>query len=103
MRGKRGLNEEENVTDVKEREKLIKKDKQGCRLHILAMALHIDWLAKQRMIEIDVQNSIKANYDDVINVDLQFVSYVFILSRGNFVKCLIKCSFQVIKPGACLP
>ena len=29
------------------------------RLYILVMALHIDWLGEEPMIEIDVQNSVK--------------------------------------------
>ena len=51
------------MTEVKERE--TNEESQTrlvnlcCRLHILAMALHIDWLGKERMIEIDVQSSVK--------------------------------------------
>ena len=51
--GKRGLDDEDNVTGVKERETIMKKDKQGSvvnlcnHLHILVMALHIDWVGEE--------------------------------------------------------
>ena len=60
---KRGLDNEGNVTDVKERE--TNKERQTrlvnlcCHLHILVMALHINWLGEERMIELDVQSSEK--------------------------------------------
>ena len=63
--GKRGLDDEENVTGVKEKETIMKKDKQGSvvnlcnHLHILVMALHIDWVGEEWMIEIDMQSSKK--------------------------------------------
>ena len=63
--GKRGLDDEENMTGVKERETIMKKDKQGSvvnlcyHLHISVMALHIDWVGEDWMIEIDMQSSEK--------------------------------------------
>ena len=60
---KRGLDNEGNVTDVQGRE--TNEERQTrlvnlCRhLHILVMALHINWLGKERMIELDVQSSEK--------------------------------------------
>ena len=60
---RRGLNNEGNVTDVKERE--TNEERQTrlvnlCRhLHISVMVLHINWLAKERIIELDVQSSEK--------------------------------------------
>ena len=65
--GKRGLDDEDNVTGVKERETIMKKDKQGSvvnlcrRFHILVMAevmaLHTDWVGEEWIIEIDMQSS----------------------------------------------
>ena len=61
--GKRDLNDEENMTDVKERE--TNEERQTrlvnlCRhLHISVMALHINWQGEERMIELDVQSSKK--------------------------------------------
>ena len=60
---KRGLDNEGNVTDVKERE--TNKEWQTrfinlCHhLHISVMALHIHWLGEERMIELDMQSSEK--------------------------------------------
>ena len=60
---KRGLDNERNVTDVKERE--TNEEKQTrlvnlcCHFHISVMALHINWLGEERMIELDVQSSEK--------------------------------------------
>ena len=58
--GKRGLDDEENVTDVKERE--TKEERHTrlinllcCHLHILLMACHINRLGKEQMMEIDMQ------------------------------------------------
>ena len=51
------------MTDVKKRE--TNEERQTrlvnlCRhLHILVMALHINWLGEERMIELDVQSSKK--------------------------------------------
>ena len=59
----RGLDEEENMTDLKERE--ANEERQArlvylCRcLHILVMALYIGWLGEERIIEIYVQSSEK--------------------------------------------
>ena len=57
MREERLTQTAENVTDVKERETIMKKDKEGsvvnlcCRLHILVMAdimaLRIDWVGEE--------------------------------------------------------
>ena len=66
-RGMRGLDDEENVTKVKERETIEERQTRLvnlCRhLHIsLDISLterHINWLGKERMIEIDVQSSVK--------------------------------------------
>ena len=54
--GKRGLDEEENVTDIGEhnQERQARLVNHCCHLHILVMALPIDWLGEQQMIEIDV-------------------------------------------------
>ena len=61
--GKRDLDDEENVTDVKKRETNEQRQTRLvnlCRhLHISVMALHINWLCKERMIELDVQSSKK--------------------------------------------
>ena len=52
------------MTDVKERE--TNEERQTrlvtlCRhLHISVVALHINWLGKERMIELDVQSSEKS-------------------------------------------
>ena len=60
---KRGLDNEGNVTDVKERE--TNEERQIrlvnlCRhLHISVMALHINWLGEEQMIELNVQSSEK--------------------------------------------
>ena len=56
--GKRELDDEENMTDVKKREtneerqtRLVKP----CRhLYISVTALHTNWLGEERMIELDV-------------------------------------------------
>ena len=60
---KRGLDNEGNVTDVKERETNEERQTRLVNLchhlHILVMALHINWLGKERMIELDVQSSEK--------------------------------------------
>ena len=54
---------EENMIDVKKRE--TNEERQirlvnPCRhLHILVMALHMNWLGEERMIELDVQSSKK--------------------------------------------
>ena len=61
--GNRDLDDEENVIDVKKR--ATNEERQTrlvnlCRhLHISVpwMALHINWLGKERMIELDVQSS----------------------------------------------
>ena len=66
--GKRGL-EEDNVTDLEERE----TNEEGQRrfvnlgpclnllsIHISVMTLHIDWLGEEQMTEIDVQSSMKS-------------------------------------------
>ena len=51
------------MTDVKERE--TNEERQTrlvnlcCHLHISVMALHINWLGKEQMIELDVQSSEK--------------------------------------------
>ena len=57
------------MTDVKERETIMKKDKQGSvvnlcrRLHISVMAevmaIRIDWVGEELMIETDMQSSKK--------------------------------------------
>ena len=58
--GKRDLDDEENVTDMKKRE--TNEERQTrlvnlCRhLHISVMALHINWLGEKRMIELDMQS-----------------------------------------------
>ena len=61
--GKRDLGDEENVTDVKKRETNEQRQTRlvnlCCHLHILVMALDINWLGKERMIELDVQSSKK--------------------------------------------
>ena len=60
---KQGLDNKGNVTDVKERE--TNKERQTRlvnlrrHLHISVMALQINWLGKERMIELDVQSSEK--------------------------------------------
>ena len=60
---KQGFDNEGNMTDVKERE--TNKERQTrlvnlCRrLHISVMALHINWLGEERMIELDVQSGEK--------------------------------------------
>ena len=63
VRERRGLDEEENVTDMKERETNEERQTRLVNLchclHILVMALLIDWLGEERMIEIDVQSSMK--------------------------------------------
>ena len=65
--GKRGL--KENVTDLEERETNEERHMKFVNLYprlsllsiqISAMALHIDWLGEERMIEIDVQSSTKS-------------------------------------------
>ena len=61
--GRRGLDDEENVTNLKKRE--TNEERQTrlvnlCRhLHISVMALHTNWLGKKWMIELDVQSSEK--------------------------------------------
>ena len=49
--GKRGLDKEENVIDLEERdtneERHTRLVNLCCRHHILVMALHIDWLGKE--------------------------------------------------------
>ena len=61
--GKRDLDDEENVTDVKKREtneeRQIRLVNLCHRLHVSVMALHINWLGEERMIELDVQSSKK--------------------------------------------
>ena len=57
---KRGLDDEGNVTDVKESRETNEKRQTRLvnlyrHLHISVMALHIDWLGEERMIELDVQ------------------------------------------------
>ena len=64
MKGrKRGLNNEGNVTDMKERESNEERQTRLVNLchhlHILVMALHINWLAEERIIELDMQSSEK--------------------------------------------
>ena len=66
-RRKRGLDNEGNVADMKERQNqvMLKEDTETrfvnlCHyLHISVMALHINWLGKEQMIELDVQSSEK--------------------------------------------
>ena len=56
--GKRDLDDEENIMDVKKRE--TNEERQTrlvspcCHLHISVMALHINWLGEEQMIELDV-------------------------------------------------
>ena len=61
--GKRDLDDEENVTDVKKRETNEERQTRLVNLchhlHILVMALHINWLGEEWMIELDVQSSKK--------------------------------------------
>ena len=51
------------MTDVKERETNEERKPTlvnlCCRLHISVIALHIDWLGEEQMIEIDMQSSMK--------------------------------------------
>ena len=62
------------MTDVKERE--TNEERQTrlvnlCRhLHILVMALHINWLGKEQMIELDVQSSMKGQGRESLQVPL---------------------------------
>ena len=60
---KRGLDNEGNVTDMKERETNEERQTRLVNLrrhlHISVMALHINWLGKERIIELDVQSSEK--------------------------------------------
>ena len=64
---KQGLDNEGNMTFVKERETYEERQTRPqtrlvnlCRhLHISVMALHINWLGEERMIELDVQSSKK--------------------------------------------
>ena len=61
---KRDLDNEGNMTDMKERETqvMLKKDTETrlgnlcCYLHISVMALHIIWLGEEQMIELDMQS-----------------------------------------------
>ena len=57
------LKNEGNVTDVKERESNAERQTRLvnlCRhLHISIMVLHINWLAEEQIIELDVQSSEK--------------------------------------------
>ena len=61
--GKRDLDDEENVTDTKKRETNEERQTRLVNLyrhlHISVMALHINWLGEERMIELDVQSSKK--------------------------------------------
>ena len=68
--GKRGLEDEENVIDLEERETNEERQRWFVNLcprlsllsiHILIMAIDIDWLGKELMVEIDMQSSVKAN------------------------------------------
>ena len=68
--GKRGLEDEENVTDSEERETNEERQRWFVNfcprlsllsIHILVMAIDIDWLGKELMVEIDMQSSVKAN------------------------------------------
>ena len=61
--GKRGLDEQEKMTDLKERETNVERQTRlvnlCCCLHISVMVLHIVWLGKEWMIEIDMQSTTK--------------------------------------------
>ena len=97
VRERRGLDEEENVTDMKERE--TNEERQTrlvnlCRcLHILVMALHIDWLGEERMIEIDVQSSVKGQERECLQSPLillySVVAIVIIYNITLFVHAAV--------------
>ena len=49
------------------------------RLHISVMALHIDWLGKEQMIEIDVQSSMKGQGRESLQSPLLLYSVLAIV------------------------
>ena len=60
---KRGLDEEKNMTDLEEKnyeEQRVRLINLCRYLYISVMTLYIDWLGEERMIEIDVQSSVKS-------------------------------------------
>ena len=75
--GKKDLDDEENVTDVNMRE--TNEERQTrlvnlCRhLYISVMALHINWLGEERMIELDVQSSKKGQGRESLQSPLIFL------------------------------
>ena len=80
--GKRSLAEKANITDLEERE--TNKQRQARlvnlshRLHISVMALHIDWLGEEQMIEIDCRAAQRAKRGSIsINITLFSSSYCF--------------------------
>ena len=118
--GKRGLDDEENVTGVKERETIMKKDKQGSvvnlcnHLHISVMALHIDWVGKEWIIEIDMQNSEKGQVRESIQSRLiilllySVVAIIVIYARTDmymytdYTQYINTCNHSQVRPhNAC--
>ena len=61
--GKRDLDNEENVTDLKKRETNEERQTRLVNIchhfHISVMAFHINWLGEEWMIELDVQSGKK--------------------------------------------
>ena len=105
--GKRGLDNEENVTNMKERETIEKRQTRPvniCRhftfCDISLMAHHINWLGKEQMIEIDVQSSVKGQGRKSLHSPLTVVAVIIIyaITHTDYTQYINTCNRSQAHP-----
>ena len=110
--GKKGLDDEENMTDVKERETNEERQTRLVNLchhlHISVMALHINWLGEERMIELDVQSSRKGQGRESLQSPLILlysvvaVVIIYVITHTDYTQYVNTCNCCQARPPQCL-